>query len=237
MENILVLAHTEADGSLGKAALEALSVALGLSGAVTVGLVGADTQAAAGQIAGCDATRFLAVTGDAFRQPRYASDAAAAETLCRAAGCPIVIAAGTSRWARALPGVAWRLGGRVDTHATGLAAAGDALALTRWFYRQRMEAVLWAACQRPWVVLLDPGCVMPWNGAPGTATVEAVSVDAHKPRRTAVTGLQAPQVRRTDHPAGRQNAVGGGRRGGPRSRAMARRMRRRRSNLNSRLPA
>lgn len=191
MENILVLAHTEADGSLGKAALEALAVALGLGGAVTVGLVGAATQSAAGQIAGCDATRFLAVTGDAFSQPRYASDAAAAEALCRTAGCPIVIAAGTSRWTRALPGVAWRLGGRVDTHATGLATTGDTLALTRWFYRQRMEAVL-GRLQRPWIVLLDPGCVTPWNGAPGTATVEAVSVDAPA-TRTMVTGFQAPK--------------------------------------------
>ena len=134
MENILLLAHTEADGSLGKAGLEALATALGLGGALTVGLVGAATQAAAGQIAGCGAVRFLAVTGDAFGQPRYATDAAAAEALCRAADCPIVLAAGTSRWARALPGVAYRLGGRVDTHATSLAlgqrrSGGDPLVL------------------------------------------------------------------------------------------------------------
>ena len=43
MENILVLAHTEADGSLGKAGLEALATALSLGGALTVGLVGAAT--------------------------------------------------------------------------------------------------------------------------------------------------------------------------------------------------
>src|ERR1017187_6095386 len=155
MENILLLAHTEADGSLGKAGLEALATALGLGGALTVGLVGATTDAAAAQIAGCGAVRFLAVTGDAFGQPRYATDAAAAEALCRAADCQIVIAAGTSRWARALPGVAYRLGGRVDTHGTSLGLAADgAPAVTRWFYRQRMEAVL-TRTQRPWVVLLD----------------------------------------------------------------------------------
>src|SRR5450759_3975650 len=179
VENILLLAHTEADGSLGKAGLEALATALGLGGALTVGLVGAATGAAAGQIAGCGAARFLAVTGDAFAQPRYTTDAAAAEALCRAAECQIVLAAGTSRWARALPGVVYRLGGRVDTHATSLALAGGAPAVTRWFYRQRMEAVL-TRTQRPWFVLLDPGCVAAWPGTPGTpgtagtATVEAV---------------------------------------------------------------
>jgi electron transfer flavoprotein alpha subunit len=192
VENILLLAHTEADGSLGKAGLEALGTALGLGGALTVGLVGAATDAAAAQIAGCGAVRFLAVTGDAFGQPRYATDAAAAEALCRAADCPIVLAAGTSRWARALPGVAYRLGGRVDTHATSLAVSGGAPAVTRWFYRQRMEAVL-SRTQRPWMVLLDPGCVAPWSGAPGTATVEAVIVQPPA-TRTTVTGYQSPKA-------------------------------------------
>jgi electron transfer flavoprotein alpha subunit len=198
VENVLLLAHTEADGSLAKAGLEALATALGLGGALTVGLVGAATQAAAGQIAGCGAARFLAVTGDAFGQPRYTTDAAAAEALCRAADCPIVLAAGTSRWARALPGVAYRLSGRVDTHATSLTSANGAPAVTRWFYRQRMEAVL-SRTQRPWVVLLDPGCVAPWSSAPdapgasGTATVEAVSVEPPA-TRTTVTGYQAPKA-------------------------------------------
>jgi electron transfer flavoprotein alpha subunit len=192
VENILLLAHMEADGSLGKAGLEALATALSLGGALTVGLVGAATTAAANQIGSCGAARFLTVTGDAFTEPRYSTDAAAAEALCRAAGTEIVIAAGTSRWARALPGVAFRLGGRVDSHATSLALANGAPALTRWFYRQRMEAVL-SRTQRPWVVLLDPGCVAPWAGAPGTATVEVVSVEPPA-TRTTVTGYQAPKA-------------------------------------------
>jgi electron transfer flavoprotein alpha subunit len=201
VENVLLLAHTEADGSLAKPGLEALATALGLGGALTVGLVGAATQAAAGQIAGCGAARFLAVTGDAFGQPRYTTDAAAAEALCRAADCPIVLAAGTSRWARALPGVAYRLSGRVDTHATSLTSANGAPAVTRWFYRQRMEAVL-SRTQRPWVVLLDPGCVAPWSSAglaggprgyPACPTVEAVSVEPPA-TRTTVTGYQAPKA-------------------------------------------
>jgi len=191
VEKILLLAHTEADGSLGKAALEALATAVALGGALTVGLVGEATQAAADQIAGCGAARFLAVTGEAFGQPRYATDAAAAEALCRAADGQIVLAAGTSRWSRALPGVAFRLGGRVDTHATSLVLNGGAPAVTRWFYRQRMEAVL-SRTQRPWVVLLDPGCVAPWSGVPGTASVERVS--AAPATRTTVTGYQAPKA-------------------------------------------
>ena len=103
MESILLLAHIEADGRLAKPALEALTTALALGGELTVGLVGAAAQAAADQIAGAGAARTLAVTGDAFAQPRYATDAAAAEALCRAAGATLVLAPSTSRWSRALP--------------------------------------------------------------------------------------------------------------------------------------
>jgi electron transfer flavoprotein alpha subunit len=188
MESILLLAHTEPDGTLGKPALEALTAALALGGELAIGLVGADTQAAANQLASAGAKRILAVTGPAFGQPRYATDAAAAEALCRAAGASMVIAPATSRWSRALPGVAYRLGGRVDTHATGISERG----VTRWFYRQRMEAVL-TRSQRPWVVLLDPGCFAAWNGPAGTATAEPVAVDAPQ-TRTVVTGIRAPQA-------------------------------------------
>ena len=192
MEAILLLAHTEPDGSLAKAALEALAAAKELGGELTVGLAGGATQAAADQVAGCGAARFLAVTGTAFAEPRYSTDAAAAEALCRAAGAPLVIAPATSRWARALPGVAYRLGGRVDTHATNIAAAGGGPVVTRWFYRQRMEATL-TRTGRPWVVLLDAGCGTAWSGAAGVAAVEAVAVEA-PPTRTTVTGVQAPQA-------------------------------------------
>ena len=192
METALVLAHVEADGTLGKPALEALAAAKSLGGEIVVGLVGGTAQAAADQIAGCGAARILAVTGDAFTHSRYRTDAAAAEALCRAAGAPLVIAPSTTRWARALPGVAYRLGGRIDTHATNLAVRDGAPAVTRWFYRQRMEAVLTRA-ERPWVVLVDPGCYTPWSGAPGTAVVESVAVEA-PPCRTNVAGVQAPKA-------------------------------------------
>jgi electron transfer flavoprotein alpha subunit len=192
VETILLLAHTEPDGTLAKPALECLTAALALGGPLTVGLVGANVEAAASQIAGCGAARFLAVTGEAFAEPRYATDAAAAEALCRAAGAAIALAPSTSRWARALPGVAYRLGGRVDTHATSLAVENGAPALTRWFYRQRMEAVL-SRRERPWVILLDSGCVAPWSGPAGTASVEPVAV-AVPETRTTVTGVRAPKA-------------------------------------------
>jgi electron transfer flavoprotein alpha subunit len=192
MEPILLLAHVEAGGSLGKAALESLAAALALGGELTIGLVGADVQGAAGQVAGAGAKRILAVSGEAFAEPRYATDAAAAEALCRASGAALVIAPATSRWARALPGAAFRLGGRIDTHATNLATKNDVPAVTRWFYRQRMEAVL-TRSQRPWIVLLDAGCFEPWSGAPGSAAVETVAVDLPA-TRTRVTGVRAPQA-------------------------------------------
>jgi electron transfer flavoprotein alpha subunit len=190
VETILLLATTESDGTLAKPALEALAAALALGGELTVGLVGGLVQPAADQIAGCGAARFLGVEGDAFFQSRYATDAAAAEALCHAAGAAIVIAPATSRWSRVLPGVSYRLGGRVDTHSTNLAMRDGMPAVTRWFYRQRMEAVL-TRSQRPWIVLLDGGCTEPWNGAVGTALLELVEVDA--PTRTSVTGIQSPK--------------------------------------------
>jgi electron transfer flavoprotein alpha subunit len=193
MESILLLAHTEADGTLAKPALEALTAALELGGELTVGLVGGAVEAAASLAAAAGARRILAVAGEPFTQPRYATDAAAAEALARAAGSAIVLAPATARWARALPGVAYRLGGRIDTHATGLAARDGAPAVNRWFYRQRMEAVL-TRTARPWIVLLDPGCFAPWSGtAAGSAQVEFIAVEAPQ-SRTTVTGVQAPKA-------------------------------------------
>jgi electron transfer flavoprotein alpha subunit len=102
------------------------------------------------------------------------------------------MAPSTSRWARALPGVAYRLGGRIDTHATSVAAEKGAPAVTRWFYRQRMEAVL-SRRERPWVILLDSGCFAPWSGLAGTAVAEPVAVSAVE-TRTTVTGVRSPKA-------------------------------------------
>jgi len=193
MESILLLAHTEAGGSLAKPALEALTAALALGGDLTVGLVGGAVESAAAAAAAAGARRILAATGEPFTQPRYATDAAAAEALARAAGAAIVLAPATSRWTRALPGVAYRLAGRVDTHATGLAMRDSVPALTRWFYRQRIEAVVTRAT-RPWLILLDPGCFAPWSGTPAAAAqIETIPLEVPA-SRTTVTGMQAPKA-------------------------------------------
>src|ERR1035441_108099 len=84
METILFLTHTEADGSLSKAARETLAAAIALGmnlpgASLTVGLLAADdaaddAQSAADSIGGCGAARFLAVTGGDFATARYATD-------------------------------------------------------------------------------------------------------------------------------------------------------------------
>lgn len=197
MERMLLLVHPESDGDLGKTALEGVNGARALAESLAecelvVGLVGGDVDRAANHLANCGATRFMGVSGDAFAQSRYATDAAAAEALARATDATLVIAPGTSRWSRALPGVAHRLGGQVDTHVAGCDAADGTVEVTRWFYRQRMQAVL-RRTARPWVILLDLGAWQPWRGEPGAATVDAVAVDTPEScLRTTVTGVQAP---------------------------------------------
>jgi electron transfer flavoprotein alpha subunit len=197
METVLFLAHTEADGSLAGPALEALGAAKAMAGSlggapVIAGLVGPDIRAAADAIATCGASRFLGVSGADFGQSRYASDAAAAEALCKAASGSLVIAPGTSRWLRILPGVAQRLGGRVDTHVMGIAADAGVPSISRWYYRQRMEATLQRR-HRPWIIVLDPGCHTPWTGQPGIAALETVAMTLPEAaKRTTVTGVQAP---------------------------------------------
>jgi electron transfer flavoprotein alpha subunit len=189
METVLFLCPVDADGTLPKAGLEALTAARGLAegGTLVAGLFGADVGAAANAIAGCGAKRFLGVSGADFAASRYATDAAAAEALVKASGATVVVAPATSRTARTLPGVAHRVGGRVDTHVTGLAADGS---ITRWYYRQRMEATFTRA-HRPWMLLVDAGTQPAWSGASGPAAVEAVAVAAPA-SRTKVQGVRAP---------------------------------------------
>jgi electron transfer flavoprotein alpha subunit len=208
METILCLAHTENDGSLGKAALESLSVAKDLSASLpgsvfVVGLVGDEVQSAANQIASCTAQRFLGVAGPDFAASRYSTDIVAVEAIARAAAATIVIAPATSRWNRVLAGAAQRLGGRIDAHVTATATADHQPGVTRWYYRQRMEAVV-QRTRRPWFILFDPGCCDAWAGAPGHAQVESISPAlTDQNRHTAVGGIQAPSA---DHQTIRPDA-------------------------------
>src|SRR5579862_974175 len=162
MEIILLLAHMEAGGTLARSAREALHVAADLHKSLTgsklvVGLIGENVQTAADSIAAGPAMKYFGVTGKDFGQSRYATDAAAAEAICKAAQATLVVAPATLRWNRTLPGVAQRLGGRVDTHVTGVSSTpAQGVGVNRWYYRQRMEAGLQRA-QRPWFLLIDPG--------------------------------------------------------------------------------
>jgi len=255
MESILVLTHADDSGSaLTKASLEAVTagkqLAASLNAPLTIGIVAADPTPAAASLASTGA-RLLAVSGEPFAQPRYATDAAACEALCRAANATIVLAPGTSRFTRVAAGVAHRLGGFIDTHITNLNSLGapgldsetwetnnlqgapgpsplgtgedspegapgpspsgtgdHSLQATRWFYRQRIEAVLTRAT-RPWFLLLDPGTNAPYAGESGQAQPEQIQVQLPA-IRTTVTGLRAPsQTAQTIRPEAKLLLVAG----------------------------
>ena len=195
-KQILFLAHVDESGTaLPKAALEALGAAVELATipdcALTIGLIGENVQDSANTLASTGA-RILAVSGAEFARPRYATDAAAAEAICRAASPDIIIAPATSRFLRVLPGVAHRLKGQVDTHTTSIEADGSGVSVKRWLYRQRLEAVIQRDV-RPWFLLMDPGCHEPWRATPGAAHVEAIEVAVSNDlKRTSFVGVHIP---------------------------------------------
>jgi electron transfer flavoprotein alpha subunit len=188
--------NVEKDAALAKPALEALGaakdVAEGCGVNLAVGLIGQPLQLAANHIAGCGASRFLGVEGAEFSQSRYGSDIAAAEAICRATNPTFVIVPANSRWNRVAAGLAHRLGGRADTHVTDIVAAKGPVTITRWYYRQRMEAVL-QRTQRPWVIALEAGCHAPWKGNAGAAKIELLTASLPEAaKRTTVTGVKSP---------------------------------------------
>jgi electron transfer flavoprotein alpha subunit len=121
--------------------------------------------------------------------------------------------------------VAHRVGGAIDTHiaalATHVTAIGGAanVEATRWFYRQRIEAVV-SREKRPWFLLVDPGTHAPYAGSgthpafagAGTnaalasdaaqAQVEEIAIAVELPAmRTQVTGFRSPKTdQQTIHP-------------------------------------
>jgi len=193
METILVLTHADESGSaLTRASLEAVTagreLAAKLSATLFIGILAADANHAATALAGA-APRILAVSGEAFAQARYATDAAACDALCRAAQPTLVLASSTSRFSRIAAGVAHRLGGVIDTHITAIAAS-DSIEVTRWFYRQRIEAAL-TRRQRPWFLLLDAGTCPAFAAEPAPAAVEPIAVEPPN-TRTTVSGFRTP---------------------------------------------
>lgn len=195
MEKILLLLHTEKDGSLARSMLEALEAAVLISerlgGApLSAGVIGAGAEAAAGSLGGDGLEKIFTVSGTAFEVSRYSSDAAAAEAICRESGASIVVAAGTSRWSRVLSGVALRLDGRVDTHITGIADSSE-LAVNRWFYRQRIKAAV-SRKERPWIVVVDPGSFEAREMTGDAPEIQEVQVSLPDTAPVEVVGEESP---------------------------------------------
>lgn len=193
MESILILTHADETGAvLTRASLEAITagqqLAARLSAPMTIGIVAAEPDPLAKGLA----YPVLAVSGAALAQPRYATDAAACEALCRAAKPSLVLAPASSRFARVMAGVAHRSGGVIDTHLASISGE-PCIEASRWLYRQRIEAVLTRE-RRPWFLLLDAGtcpAYVPDPAAPGVV-IEKVEF-VLPPVRTTVTGERTPQ--------------------------------------------
>ena len=210
MENILVLTHADETGSaLSKASLEAVTagqeLAARLSSPLTIGIIAGD--AAIANALAATGARLLAVSGEAVAQPRYATDAAACEAICRAANATIVLVPAGARLARVAAGVAYRLCGVVDTHITAIGGA-ETIEATRWFYRQRVEAVI-TRSTRPWIMVLDAGTHTAYSGASGVSNIEQLAVEMPS-TRTTISGIRAPrQDEQTIRPDARMLFVAG----------------------------
>jgi electron transfer flavoprotein alpha subunit len=193
-ESILVLTHVDETGSsLTRASLEAVAagqeLAERLGAPLAIGIVAEDPGAAALTLAGANA-RVLGVLGKAFAHSRYGSDAAACEAICKSTRASVILAPQSSRFARVAAGVAHRISGSVDTHITSIRNSDDGIEASRWFYRQRIEAVLTRAA-RPWILLIEAGTYPALVCDEGDVTVEQVAVDLPA-IRTNVTGTRAP---------------------------------------------
>lgn len=197
-QTVLFLAHVDESGiALPRAAYEALGgaieIANGLGATATVGLIGENIQESANTIAGTG-FRIVGVSQPELAQPRYATDAAAVEAICRAVPAEIVIAPATSRFLRILPGVAQRMNGLVDTHITSIDSDNGVLTAKRWFYRQRLEGVI-RRDARPWFLVMDSGCHEPWCGQQETVNVELLHVPLEaQAKRTSYIGIRVPDT-------------------------------------------
>ena len=215
MESILVLTHADESGAaLSKGSLEAVTagkeLAARLGAELAIGIVARTAAGAAAQVAGA-AKRVLAVEGEAFAQARFASDAAACEALCRAAQADDCDCAGELALC-AGDGRGCASGGRSDRYSyrcAGHAHCRDwrrgSVEATRWFYRQRIEAVV-SREKRPWFLLLDAGTHAAFAGDAGEAQVErdrgGAAGDANE-----CDGNARAEAGRADDSAGREAAV------------------------------
>lgn len=194
---ILFLAHVDESGnSLPKAAYECLGATVELakrvSGTLMIGIIGEDIQKAANTIATAGVS-IIGVSGTEFAHPRYATDAAALEAICDDTTPDIVVAPATSRFLRVMAGVAQRLNGQIDTHITSIEVIDGHISAKRWFYRQRLEAVIQREVS-PWFMVVDAGCHEVWAGPSAIADIQKIEVPVSgDAKRTVFAGVRAPK--------------------------------------------
>lgn len=197
MEKLLVLLHTEYDGTICKNGLEVVSAAVSLKSQLkgielAVGVVGKGVKEALNKIAGCGASEFVAVEGDEFCESRYSSDALAIEAILKRVTPSLALAPATIRWNRVVPGAAFRVNGITDTHISGLIQQDGILKASRWYYRQRIEGLIHRT-HRPWILLIESGVYEPYNGASGEVNLEILNVDIPEEiRQSSVIGVREP---------------------------------------------
>ena len=214
METILLLAHTEADGSLAKSAREALQrprrLHKSLAGSnLIVGLVG-ERRSGGGEFhRRLSGREIFRRHRRGFRPVALRHGCGCGGSVCKAAQATLVVAPATSRWARVLPGVAQRLGGRAERHVTGVGDGGREA--------PRHPLVLPPAHGRRadarrsgrGSFCIDPGSQAPCQCGAGTATVETVTRESDRRLQAhTVAGIARAERRRANHPARRRIAVG-----------------------------
>ncbi|MBN1541352.1 FAD-binding protein [candidate division KSB1 bacterium] len=197
MERLLYLIHPESDGSLSTRNLEGLSAAKSaaqeLEAQLQIGVWGDQIRPILDNLAGISPAPVLIVEDPAFKDGRFASDAAAMTALCRKAEPTLVFAASSPRIMRALAAVALRMKGAVDTHITDIDTSSGHLRIHRWYYRQRMQAEQ-NRQERPWFLVLESGIAPALQVEKGQVETVAVSCAlTPKEMRTAVEGKQLPK--------------------------------------------
>jgi electron transfer flavoprotein alpha subunit len=72
-------------------------------------------------------------------------------------------------------------------------SGGETVEATRWFYRQRIEAVV-TRTARPWFLLVESGTYGAFAEEAGNAQVDEIAIAVELPAlRTEVTGIRAPK--------------------------------------------
>lgn len=194
METILVLIDAEEGKPLSGPALETLGAAAALSAIVkkevVVGLIGSGDLAKIAAGLGGAATKVVTFADAALKDAGYARDVFAAEKIVKAVNPGFVLAPASSRWNRALPGVAERAGGKIDTHITTLEDKGGKAAAGRWYYRQRIFGKIHRE-QNPWFMTIETGSFA--KAAVGSGAAPAVSsvAEAIPASRSKVLGLKS----------------------------------------------